>query len=262
VAGLLVALAGLVLGLLALFVLPWGDGDVSFLDLRDAVADTAPLIGAIPIAFLLIGALFEVIVGGVVAVARALGAAPLRIIAAVVVVLGVAALAVLGFTTADIEGAGEATPSGSETTVPAQAQPGATITVPDGSPVTDPSSGAPLTVPDGGQTAGPSTGDVSGLMGSALDEAEDRLTAGALVGTAVMVVAAVLAVVGLLLKRTAGHLLTAAGLGVMFLWTAGAIGLLVTKDDVSDLGLGAYAIVASALLLAVSAAIPARRRTT
>lgn len=252
--GLIGALLGTATGVAALLALPWVTGpgpDLSYLDLRELVDDTGPDLGTALNAFVLTGALFAVGVGGVAAVARAVGRAPARALAAAVAVLGTAGLAVLGFVAVDVDRA----PSLSAADVAPEA--GTTVTLPDGSPVTDPSTGDPVTVSGGGS-------DLSeeAIAGAAVVQGEDRLTDAAVLGAGVLVVAGVLTLVGLLLRGVAGHVITALGLLVAAAWSIGAV-LAIGGDgfgDVSGTGLGAYALAASTVLLAISAAIPPRRR--
>jgi len=255
VLGLGAALLGLAVGLAALLVLTWGSiGDVSYLDLREAFDEVGPDVGAVTLAFVLTGAAFAVVVGGLAALARAVGRRPLRVAAAVVVVLGAAGFAVLGFLAIDVVGVA----SGEAQATDVGPEAGATVTLPDGSPVTEPTTGAEVTVPEEGAGAAALTDEQ--LAGASQARAEDRLTSAATVGAAILVVAALLLVAGLLLPGLAGHAATAVGLVVVAGWAAAAVLSLGDEAGVGDLGIGAYAIVASAVLLAVGAALPPRRR--
>lgn len=256
--GLIGSGLGVGLGLVALVGLPWisgGDGveDASYLELRDAVTAAGPDLGAIANGFIVSGAVFVVVVGGLVALARALGLAAVRVVATVAVLGGLAALSVMGFLAMDIDEGSIG--AGADDSVPVPAPPGSPVTTPTGDTIIDPATGAPVTTPGGGQTTPPEGQEVV-VDPSA---AEDRLAAAAVLGTAVMGVAAALCVIGLLLEHAAGHLVAALGLLVGLAWAAGAVGVLSTEDDLGDLGLGPYGVVASALLLVVSAAIPGRR---
>ncbi|QYG93848.1 DUF2510 domain-containing protein [Iamia sp. SCSIO 61187] len=260
VLGLIGSLVGIGLGLVALLGLPWLSGgagvdDASYLDLREAVTRAGPDIGAIANGFIVSGAIFVVAVGGIIAVGRSLGLAAARVLATVAVLGGLAALSVTGFLAMDLDD-GASGAAGTEDPVPAPA--GSPVTTPTGDTIIDPATGAPVTTPDVGQgETTPAEGQEVAVDPSA---AEDRLAAAAVLATAVMGVAAALGVIGLLLRHATGHLVAGVGLLVGFVWAVGAVGVLSTEDDVGDLGLGPYGVVASALLLAVSAAVPGRRR--
>jgi hypothetical protein len=258
VIGLALAALGVLVGLGALFVLAWADGpgsEISYLDLREVVDASGPDIGSLLSAYVLTGALFALGIGGVVALARAIGAGPVRALGAAVVVLGVGGLAVLGFIAIDTE----RPPPGPAATAGVGADVGAPVTLPDGTPVTDPTSGDPVTVreEDAG-TSGLSDEDIADAL---LVMGEDRLTDAAAVGAGLMVVSGLLMLVGLFLRGTAGHVVTALGLLVAAGWSAVAVWTLRDQTELGDVGLGAYAVVASAVLLAVSAAVPGRRRS-
>lgn len=249
------ALIGIGLAVAGLLLLPWATGgggtDASYLDVRDAVDTFGSGDSAATTAFVLTGALFAVGVGGVVALARAIGAAPVRAIAAVVALLGAAGLAVLGYAAIDVEGA-RATAPGTEVIDPDAGSP---VTLPDGTPVTDPATGSPVTVPEGGIDPGQVSEEAVADVFTA--RAEDHLTSAAIVGAVLLVLAGLLALVGLGLRGTAGHVVTAAGLLVVAGW---AIVALLGLRDAGDVGSGPTVLVAGTVVLALSAAVPGRRR--
>lgn len=248
--GLVLAVLGLLVGLVSLLALPWAAGggtEASFLDLRDAVVATGADIPAVARALLMVGGFFALGVGGVVALARAVGARPLRFAAVVVVVLGVGGLSLLGLG-AEVEvgrgtDGGRATPEGQE-----EAVPGEVVVDDDGAAVLD-EDGTPVTVPQ------PTPEDGLAADGGSLGN--DRLMMGALLGSAAMGVAGLLSIVGLLMRGRAGHAMAAAGLGVVALWVAAGLGFLAADEQLGDLGNGAYGFVVATIALAVAAALPA-----
>jgi hypothetical protein len=248
------ALAGIGLCVAGLLLLPWATGggtDASYLDVRKAVDTFGASDGAATTAFVLTGALFAVGVGGVVALARVIGAAPVRAVAAVVAVLGAAGLAVLGFAVIDVEGG---TAPASEAGI-VDPDAGSPVTLPDGTPVTDPTTGSPVTVPEGG--IDPGTVSEEALVDVFEAEAEDRMTDAAIVGAALLAGAGLLLLVGLGLRGTAGHVVTAVGLLVVAGW---AVVALLGLRDGGDVGSGPSVLVAGTVVLALSAAVPGRRR--
>lgn len=256
IVGLVLAALGTGLGIAALLALPWGTGpDTGYRDVRELVDTVGPDLGTAVNAFVLTGALWVVVVGGPAALARALGAAWLRIVAAVVVVLGTAGLAVLGFAAVDV-----ALPSLLTSADDLAPDAGAPVTLPDGSPVTDPTSGAPVTVPEGGLDPGTISEDAVAEASIALGE--DRLSDAAVLGAVVLVGAGVLTLAGLLLRGAAGHVLTALGLLVGAGWAVATVVLLGDRAELGDVGSGLYAVAGAAVLLAVAAAVPGRRRPT
>ncbi|HEX7133128.1 MAG TPA: hypothetical protein VF228_11160, partial [Iamia sp.] len=260
VLGLVAAIVGIAVGVAGLLALPWATGpgpDLSYLDLRDLVDASGPDIAAVANAFVLTGALFAVGAGGVVALARAIGATPLRVVAGIVVVLGVAGLAVLGFASIDVD----QPLTGATDTVGVGPDAGAPVTLPDGTPVTDPSTGDPVTVSEGDAGAGALTDEQ--LAGVAVVQGEDRLTDAAVVGAGALVATGLLLLVGLVLRGTAGRIVAAVGLLALAGWAGATVVTLRDQaglGDLANVGLGPYALVASAVVLAVSAALPGRKR--
>ncbi len=254
--GIGLALVGTAVALVGLLVLPWITGpgpDVSYLDIRDVVDRTGPDLGGPVSAFVLTGALLAVAGGGLAALARAIGAAGLRVAAAAVVVLGVAGLAVLGFAVTDVDGGDLAGVDAGEVGPDA----GTPVTLPDGSPVTDPTSGAPVT----GTEAGMAAEDMSDgqLTGAAVRIGEQRLEDAAVVGAIALAALGALLVLGLVLKGVAGHVVTAVGLVGLAVW-AGLAATGLGDLPTAETGLGPWAVAVGALLLAAGAAVPGPRR--
>ncbi|QYG93751.1 DUF2510 domain-containing protein [Iamia sp. SCSIO 61187] len=218
--GLLLAVLGIGVGVAALFALPWldiGGNELDFADARRDVDDSG-VFGAVASGLMINIAYFIVAVGGVVALAKALGSRAMGTIGLVLAVVGLVALIAVGVAAIPVE----------------QADP---------------------------TFIG---GDAATMLES---EAEDRLTGTAVFTGVVMFVSTVLAGVGLLLHGIGGRILAFLGLGLLVLFALG--GIVVLRNNVEDLlggfasvdlALGAWAIVASAVLLALGAAVPGGRR--
>lgn len=219
VAGLVLALVGIGIGLASLFALPWldvGGTEIDFFDARQGVDDTG-LFGAAAGGLMINIAYFIVAVGGVVAVAKAFGSRKAGIVGLVLAVVGLAALIAIGVAAIPIEGSDAV----------------------------------------GGN-------DFATVLQS---EGEDRLTETAVFTGVVMFISTVLAGVGLLLHGIAGRIPAFLGLALVALFACG--GIFVLRENytdlafglaTADLGLGAWAIVASAIVLAISTAIPGGRK--
>jgi Ca2+/Na+ antiporter len=249
--GALGALLGLGLGVVALLSLAWTSapgGDPSWWDLRDAVDTTGLDIGPIAMAFVLSGVPFAVGVGTVVTLARAIGTRGARATAAVVVVLAAAGLAVFGFAAIDVQ----APSAGTTTEIGPEA--GAPVTLPDGTPVTDPTTGEPLTV--GEADAGIEGLSDDEIAGATIALGEDRLGDAAVVGAAILAGAALVLLVGLALRGMPGRIVTAIGLLVVAGWAIAAT-LQLRSNDV-DPGLGLHATIVGAVIFAIATAIPGR----
>lgn len=219
IVGLLLALLGIGVGVAALFALPWldvGADEVDFADARRGVDDTG-IFGAVAGGLMINIAYFIVAVGGVVALAKALGSRTIGIVGVVLAVVGLVALIAVGV--------------------------------------------AAIPVETGDEALG---GDFATALQS---EGEDRLTQTAVFTGVVMFISTVLAVVGLLLHGIAGRILAFLGLALVALFAVG--GIFVLRENYTDLAfglasadlaLGSWAIVASAVLLAIGAAVPGGRR--
>lgn len=249
-AGIGLALAGVAIGLVSLLALPWAEGggaEASFADLRRVVVAAGPDIGPAPTALLLTGAFSALALGGTIALARAVGLAAVRYLAVALVVLGAVGLSVVGLSS---PGSVRAPGAEDATSTTVAGRPGTVIVDESGAAVTEPDTGAIATVPE-------PTPDQALRHDGPVETARDRLRRGALLGTGLTAVVALLGVVGLLVRGTAGHVLAAAGLAVSGLGAAVGVGGLATQGQLGGLGNGALGFVVATIALAVAAALPA-----
>ncbi len=267
VIGLVLALLGLLLGLVSVLLLPWGGGGGTpgYLDVRTSVDELGPPIGAIPTSLMLSGGLFAVVAAGLVALARAVGKRGLAIVALVgvaIAFLGLSALGVLAVDvrSEDIPGLPQVAPTvpenqepGSPATDPAT---GAPPTVPGGAAVTDPLTGAPPTVPDQGQSAEDQADSVAADVEDFVEDAERNLIGGAIVAFAAMFLATVLVGVGLVRSPDGNALMAFAGLALTTAWVIVGTVQLGGPDGIGDLGIGPWVLAAGSVLMALSTLVP------
>ena len=106
IGGLVLAVLGIGVGLASLFALPWLDvagSDIDFSDAREAVDDSG-VFGAVASGLMINIAYFIVAVGGVVAVAKALGSRAIGLVGLGLAVVGLIALIVVGVAAIPVEG--------------------------------------------------------------------------------------------------------------------------------------------------------------